>query len=245
MTLWIASILKQEVLSKYEGASGFDVRDDGSVSCRDYWGLVRSTSRLGNELLSTAIGDFAEGVPFDEWPHWKQHAVEPPSLQTINVLREEQPVPDAVNSLVEQLKVLNATFARFADAMEAKISVSLWSCSLESLAGRQLKWVYPTTADGDELLKRAKLMSTLVIDGLVPKSLRKVLRTWDKGLHLSDQCQPLGSRRLMERATLIAVLIEEFQATSAEIPELVRQAEGPLVAQPILIYMPNSRDRSM
>ncbi len=71
---------RQEVLTKYEGASGFDVKDDGSVSCY-HWGLVRSTSRLGNELLSTAIGDFAEGVPFEEWPHWKQYAVEPPSLE--------------------------------------------------------------------------------------------------------------------------------------------------------------------
>ena len=30
---------KQEVLSKYEGASGFNVHDDGSVSCHSYWGL--------------------------------------------------------------------------------------------------------------------------------------------------------------------------------------------------------------
>ena len=61
---------RQEVLTKYEGSSGFSIADDGSVRCQ-YWGLIRSTSRLGNELLATAIGDFAEGVPFDEWPHWK------------------------------------------------------------------------------------------------------------------------------------------------------------------------------
>lgn len=60
---------RQEVLTKYEGASGFEVGDDGSVSCHNYWGLVRSTARLGNELLATAIGDFAEGVPFEEWLH--------------------------------------------------------------------------------------------------------------------------------------------------------------------------------
>ena len=217
---------KQEVISKYEGASGFCVRDDGSVSCRDYWGLDRSTSRLGNEFLSTAIGDFAEGLPFEEWPHWKQHAIKPPSLEFINSLREEQPIPEAVNSLVEQLNALNDTFARFADVMGVEISVPLWSGSVESLAGRQLKWVYPTVADDDELLKRATLMSTLVIDGLVPKSLRKLLQTWDNNLHLNDQHESLGSRKLIERVTLIAVMIKEFQPNSAEIPKLVKQAES-------------------
>ena len=217
---------KQEVISKYEGASGFCVQDDGSVSCRDYWGLVRSTSRLGNELLSTAIGDFAEGIPFEEWPHWKQHAIKPPSPETIISLREEESIPVAVNSLVEQLNALNDTFARFADVMEVDISVLLWRGSLESLAVRQLKWVYPTVTDDDELLKRATLMSTLVIDGLVPKSLRKLLQTWDHNLHLNDQHKALGSRKLIERVTLIAVMIEEFQPNSSEIPELVKQAES-------------------
>jgi hypothetical protein len=58
---------RQEVLAKYEGTSGFDVADNGSVSCYGEWGLTRSTWKLGNELLATAIGDFAEGVPFCEW----------------------------------------------------------------------------------------------------------------------------------------------------------------------------------
>src|SRR5262249_43813520 len=61
-----AVFFRQEVLEKYQGASGFDVADDGSVSCRGEWGLTRSTWRLGNELLATAIGDFAEGIPFYE-----------------------------------------------------------------------------------------------------------------------------------------------------------------------------------
>ena len=69
-------------------------------------------------------------------------------------------------------------------------------------------------------------MSTLVIDGLVPKSLRKLLQTWDHNLHLNDQHKALGSRKLIERVTLIAVMIEEFQPNSSEIPELVKQAES-------------------
>lgn len=217
---------RQEVLSKYEGASGFEISDTGSVEYRHYWGLVRGTSRIGNELISTAIGDFAEGVPFEEWQHWKQHAVEPPSPETISTLCEEQTVPDAVNCLVEQLNVLNEMLANLANVIGAEVSDPFWNGSVESLAGRQLKWVYPTTADDDEFLKRATLMSTLVIDGLIPPSLRGFLQTWGDDLHLDGQGQSLGSRKLLERVTLIAVLIEELQPTSAEIPILVKQAEG-------------------
>jgi hypothetical protein len=94
---------RQEVLVKYQGDSGFDVRDDGSVSCHGERGLTRSTWRLGNGLLATAIGDFAQGVPFHEWPHWQQHAVEPASSETVAVLKQEQTVAGAVNSLVQAL----------------------------------------------------------------------------------------------------------------------------------------------
>jgi hypothetical protein len=85
---------RQEVLSKYETTSGFTVYDDGSVRCEHYWSLSRSSSRLGNELVSTAIGDFAEGVPFDEWPHWQQYAVEPPSDSMLESIRAERPIPE-------------------------------------------------------------------------------------------------------------------------------------------------------
>jgi hypothetical protein len=219
---------RQEVLSKYEGASGFDVSDNGSVSCRHYWGLVRSTSRVGNELLATAIGDFAQGVPFEEWPHWAQYAVEPPSLETVGALREEQILPDAVNSLVRSMHTLNDAFARFANSIGVAIPNPIWRGSVDSLAGRQLKWVYPAAADDDEFLKRATLASTLVVDSLDPASLRKLLNAVGKDLHMNDESppRPLGSRNLLQRVTLIALLIETIQPSIVAIPMLVKQAEG-------------------
>ena len=219
---------RQEVLTKYEGASGFDVADSGSVSCHHYWGLVRSTARIGNELLSTAIGDFAEGVPFEEWPHWQQYAVEPPSLETAKALRQEQTVPDAVNFLVKALHTLNTAFDGMAASFGVPILDPPWHGSLDSLAGRQLKWIYPATADDDEFLKRATLVSTLVIEALKPASLRKLLRTVGGDLHMNEENppRPLGSRNLLQRLTLIAVLIEDFRPDITGIPILVRQAEG-------------------
>ncbi len=217
---------RQEVLSKYEGMSGFKVFDNGSVSCGDFWALNRTTSRIGNELLATAIGDFAEGVPFEEWPHWRQYAVEPPSSEAARALCEEPTVPDTVNSLVQELDELNTAFENFAYVIKAEAPNPLWTGSLTSLAARQLKLVYPTAADDDEFLTRATLLSTLVIDGLVEKSLRKLLQAWYEDLHLDDHGKSLGSRKLLERVTLIAVLVENIQPPIAEIPTLVKQAEG-------------------
>ncbi|MGO9641204.1 MAG: hypothetical protein ACLP1Y_07870 [Candidatus Acidiferrales bacterium] len=219
---------RQEVLTKYEGAAGFDVRDDGSVSCRHYWGLVRSTSRLGNELFSTAIGDFAEGVPFEEWPHWKQYAVEPPSPETAKLLVQETTIPEAVNSLVNAFKGLNTAFAELGTSLGLALADPLWRGELDSLACRQLKWVYPTAADDDEFLKRATLASTLFLDGLLPSSMRALLNAVDKNLHQNFEKPPqsLGSRNLLQRITLTARLVEHLRPDFSELPLLVQQAEG-------------------
>lgn len=220
---------RQEVLIKYEGASGFDVGDNGSVSHYPYWGLVRSTARIGNELIATSIGDFAEGIPFEEWLHWKQYAVEPPSPETANALGQEQTVSSAVNSLVEELQILNASFAEFGISLGLADDIPvLWNGSLDSLAGRQMKWVYPAIADDDEFLKRATLASTFVIDELQPASLREALSKFGGNLHMTEDNPPqsLGSRKLLQRVALVADLIGDLRPDIREIPTLVRQAEG-------------------
>lgn len=219
---------RQEVLTKYEGTAGFEVKDDGSVSCHHYWGLVRSTARLGNELLSTAIGDFAEGVPFEEWPHWKQYAVEPPSADTAKALAQQPRIPETVNSVVNALKRLSAVVADLAGSVGVTLTDPPWRGSLDSLAGRQLKWVYPATADDDEFLKRATLASTLFLDGLLPSSIRTLLRALGQNLHqtFEKEPKPLGSRKLLQRMTLIAVIMERLKPNLNELSLLVQQAEG-------------------
>ena len=206
----------------------FDVKDDGSVSCQNYWGLRRSTSRLGNELLSTAIGDFAVGVPFEEWPHWKQYAVEPPGVETVKALTQEPEIPEVVNSIVDALKRLNVVFAGVADAVGVTLQEPLWRGSLDSLAARQLKWVYPATAGDDEFLKRALLASTLILDGLQPPSMRALVRTFGTSLHhtLDKDSKPLGSRTLLQRVTLVARIVECLQPDLKELTLVVQQAEG-------------------
>ena len=216
---------RQEVLMKYQGSSGFDIMDDGSVRYRGYWGLDRSTFRIGNELLSTYIGDFA-GVPFEEWPHWRQYSVEPPSPDASQALDQEQTVPEAVNFLLAALERLNAAFSCMAGSFGLNNVDLLWRGSLDSLAGRQLKWVYPATADDDEFLKRATLTSTLVVEGLYTPSLRRLLNAVGENLHENSENKPLGSRNLLQRATLLALLIDSLEPQTAELPTLITHAEG-------------------
>ena len=217
---------RQEVLTKYEGAAGFEIGDNGSVSCRNYWGLFHS-SRIGNELIATAIGDFAEGVPFEEWPHWKQYAVQPPSLETLKTLRNEQTISAAVNAVVEALDGLNNAFNFIATSLGLDLSARLWLGSLDSLSGRQLKWVYPSRADDDEFLKRATLTSTLVIDGLESSVLRKLLRYVNKDLHKNKKSgETLASRNLLQRMALLALLIEKLMPDFGELSALICRAEG-------------------
>jgi hypothetical protein len=218
---------RQEVLRKYEGASGFVIGDDGSVTCRYFWALNRSTSRVGNELLCTYIGDFAEGVPYEEWPHWKQFAIAPPSIESLRALDQEPAISDTVNSLVNAFKRLNDAFEEMARSLTPQNPGSLWQGSLDSLAGRQLKWFYPHTADDDEFLKRATLASTLFIEGLQSSSIRKLLGYVDANLHqtFDNLSKSLGSRKLLQRVTLLAVVLAKFRPHKHEIADLLKTAE--------------------
>ena len=220
---------QQNVLSKYEGVSGFEVRDDGSVSHRSYWGLVRSTERLGNEMISSAVVDFAEGVPFAEWLHWQQYVMDPPSRQARQIIVGEKCIPDAVNALVKELEELNKAISRLVEKLGIQVNDSLWTGSDDGLAFRQLKWVYPSNEDDDEFLKRATLLSTLIVDELSAKAMRRILQVWDRNLHLKDAVsrQTLGSRKLLERLTLTATVIAQLNPAKKEIASLIGQAEKP------------------
>lgn len=218
----------QTVLSKYEGISGYNVEDNGSVHCSHYWGLYRSTYRLGNELLVTSIGDFAEGVPYEEWPHWGQYAVDPPDKEFINLLKQEQTVINSVNVLIKTLNNLNMVFSEMSRCFGINNPEPLWNSSIECISCRQLKWIYPANANEDEFLKRVTLLSTFVIEGLNTDSMRLVIKNISKELLMNNEKnpKPLGSRNLLQRISLIVLLYQNFGFNMEIIPSLVRQAEG-------------------
>jgi hypothetical protein len=218
---------RQEILVRYEVSDGFVVEDDGSVVCRHFWALNRSTRRIGNELIATAIGDFAEGVPIEEWPYWKLHAVEPPSAEASQSLHSQRTIASAVNSLIEALQGLNRAFLGLSTALGVTNSGNVWTSSPDSLAGRQLKWFYPVPASEDEFLKRATLLSTFALEGLSDTALRSALIAIARELHLNDENprRPLGSRRLLQRLTLSATVIASLRPSLEALSDLVFEAE--------------------
>lgn len=215
------------VLEKYQGSSIYSIDDGGGVRCGSFWGLTRSNHRFGNEYLSTAIGDFAEGVPFEEWSHWKQYAVPPPSRETLAAATSEASIPEAINDVGQALSELTGAFTSLCYAFSVSPS-QLWGGSLESLAGRQLKWVYRDDAGDDVFLQRATLASTLVIEELSSSSMRHFLQSIDAALHLNAESPPrsLGSRNLLQRVALVAMLVAALAPDRAELPDLIAQAEG-------------------
>jgi hypothetical protein len=219
---------RQEVLTKYEGTAGYTVSDNCSVICSYYWGLNRSTGRVGNELLHTFIGDFAQGVPLEEWPHWKQYAVDPPDATSLAAIRAEIEIPESVNGVLDSLREMNAAFLDLCDAADVSPVSDVWQGSSDGLAARQLKWVYRTGADDEEFLKRATLASTLFLDGLSVPPMREFLSKVGEGLHQSfDKAgRTLSSRNLLQRLTLTAMLLERLRPTRGDLAALIQQAEG-------------------
>jgi hypothetical protein len=217
---------RQEVLKKYEDSSAFRVDDAGNIFCGGYWSLNRSTLRVGNELLSTYIGDFAEGIPFEEWPHWKEYAVAPPSQEQLKTLIQEETIPEGVNSLAEAFLRLTAAFSEMANAFKVVVT-PLWSNSTDSLAERKLKRYYSSTANDDEFLERSTLASTFFIENLQVPPMRTLLNAIGQNLHQTFETPPtsLKSRKLLQRIALLALIIRSFRPGKSEIPELLKLAE--------------------
>lgn len=216
---------RQEVLTKYEATAGFEVADNGSVHCGHHWALSRSTDRLGNELLSTGIGDFAEGVPLEEWPHWKQFSAPYPSTAAVKLLREQRTIPEAMRQLDSALTGLNGACGSTQMALGLGGVELLWKGSLESIAGRQLRWVYPSGAGDEEFLKRATLLSTFVIDELHPPIMRTILSALDPKAAKKGGTT-LGSRKLLERLVLLATIGTAVDPAPDEVLDLLKIAEG-------------------
>jgi hypothetical protein len=144
----------------------------------------------------------------------------------MRALVQEPEIPKAVNCVVDELGRLNDAFAAFLAAAGAPQQGKLWNGSLDSLAGRQLKWVYPAVATDAEFLTRATLASTLFIDELDVASLRRLLSAFGNELHLNSQEKPLGSRNLLQRAALVAELVARFRPKTHDIADLVAWAES-------------------
>ena len=220
-----------DVLRKYESTPNFRVLDDGSVICGGWWSLDRSTNRIGNALVSTAIGDFAEGVPFEEWPHWKQYSVARPDDRSLQQYLQELPLPKAVNGLLASLQALNGAAIYCEGHFSTPRHGPIWAEDGLDEAISKLKYVYPDSARDEDFLLRATCLSTVVDGGLRPEALRQVVGTFGSNLHLKNpeksESNTLGSLKLLERWGLIAAIVHQLSLSKfGKLKSLVIAAES-------------------
>jgi len=218
---------RQEVIERYQDSSTFSVADNGAIHCGSFWGLYRSTRLHGNEYISTAIGDFGQGVPYNEWQHWQRYAIPPPGRASLGVAASEPPIATGVTELVEALEELNGAFgiANFDAGLDGG---RLWDGDIDSVAGHRLKRYYRGEAADDAFLERATLIATLVTEEIRAAAIRPFLQHFGSNLHLSFANQPttLQSRALLQRMALVIAIQGALRPDRTEMPSLVRRAEG-------------------
>lgn len=218
---------RQEVIERYQDSSTFSVADNGAIHCGSFWGLYRSTRLHGNEYISTAIGDFGQGVPYNEWQHWQRYAIPPPGRASLGVAASEPPIATGGTELVEAPEELNGAFgiANFDAGLDGG---RLWDGDIDSVAGHRLKRYYRGEAADDAFLERATLIATLVTEEIRAAAIRPFLQHFGSNLHLSFANQPttLQSRALLQRMALVIAIQGALRPDRTEMPSLVRRAEG-------------------
>lgn len=222
---------KTDVLQRYEATPNFRVLDDGSVICGGWWSLQRSTHRIGNALVATAIGDFAEGVPFDEWPHWKQYSAPPPDDQALQRFLQELPLPEIINRLLDTLEGLNGAAIYCEGHLGTPQHGPVWAGDGQDETIQKLKSVYPDSVRDEELRLRATLLSTLVDGGLRADALKQIVGIFGSGLQRKDpqklKSTPLGTLKLVERWVLSATIVHQLSlAKFTKVKSLVIGSES-------------------
>lgn len=205
------------VLERFEHDPNYDVGDDGSIRCRHYWALNRSVQRTGNRWLSTAIGDFAEGVPMEEWPYFARYAVPPPGDSEYDEACREQEIPDLVNALVDALERMAATPSWFA-AEGTEPPAAIWNLKSDP---RPLKRHMGSTTDKTEFARRVTELSTLLIDGLDKAALIGAVEAL-AGMRAPNEHRSQGSRKWLEA-----------YATACRIARYLRTMEPAALAGPV------------
>ncbi|HIA53554.1 MAG TPA: hypothetical protein EYN91_15925 [Candidatus Melainabacteria bacterium] len=215
----------QEVLHKYQETVGFEVDNEGNVFCRREWGLSGSTQLIGNELVCTWIGDFATGVLIEEWPHWKQYSVVPPSADTMSIVANEIPLPKLIKALCDALCSLNRDIKGFSEAFGILDCEPFWQGSEDSIIAKQLKWVYPNSYGDEQFVKRMTFLSNLVTEEFQSNPITAVLSKFESRLTQKDKKTMTSPRNLLLRMTLIAALIEKFDCSNSEVADLIMDME--------------------
>jgi hypothetical protein len=199
----------QEALVRYQTLPNHEISDDGAVRHSTFWSFDRSVIRFGDDYLSIAIGDFAEGVAFHEWQHWAKFAVDPPDDAWFDPEKDKQSIRGQVKRLISELYSLSEAFEYFCQKfVPDSAGQSIWNGDDKDQIVKELKWFYPTHESDADFRTRVAQLSVLVVDSLNPTLMRTVLVRLNA---LLPEDKFTGGLKLLQRLCLVANLMSAFQ----------------------------------
>lgn len=209
----------QEALVRYQTLPNHEISDDGAVRHSTFWSFDRSVIRFGDDYLSIAIGDFAEGVAFHEWQHWAKFAVDPPDDAWFDPEKDKQSIRGQVNRLISELYSLSEAFEYFCQKfVPDSAGQSIWNGDDKDQIVKELKWFYPTHESDADFRTRVAQLSVLVVDGLHPTLMRTVLVRLNA---LLPEDKFTGGLKLLQRLCLAVNLMSAFQ-TQHDLQDLLK-----------------------
>lgn len=197
----------QAVLQRFEQDANYTVDDQGGIHCGCHWGLTRSTRRVGNKWIRSAIGDFAQGVPLEEWPYFQRFAVAFPDRSAMEEADQEVPIPEAVNQLLRTLDSL----VRVGDCLAGRLSVEVspvWERKGVDAIAVMKRWM-AEFVDKRIVAERVTALSCVVLDGLCRHALM-TLCEGVCGMRASAQFREHGSRKWLEHLAGIFALARDL-----------------------------------
>lgn len=188
------------VLKRYEDDKRYRIDDNGGVHYAGVWGIFRGIWRLGDEFIATRVGNVAEGLPYEEWSHWKQNNVDPPSIEEIRELQKIKPIQQLLNVLVSEVESFGKKQLFFMARQGIEVNEPLFkfqSSEQKDEIIKELKKTFTRMATRSEFLNRAVELYKLLIDSLNGRLLASLVDSYDSTAKFDEQGHLKGSLKLL------------------------------------------------
>jgi len=206
-TFMAVAYFNSAVLKRYEGDRRYRIDDDGGVHYAGIWGIYRGIWRLGDELIAVHLGDLAEGLPYDEWPHWLQYNVEPISEEELRELQKIQPIQKLLNTLVSEIEAFEERQSFYMAKRNVRISEPIFNFENEEQKQeiiKELKKTFTRETAKAEFLNRMVWLYKLIIDSLSVKTLSSFIDSYDPAAKFID-------RGGIKKSSSLLLTLLEFQ----------------------------------
>lgn len=189
-----------KVLKRYENDRRYRIDDNGGVHYAGVWGVGRGIWRVGDELIAAHVGDVAGSLPYEEWIHWKQNNIDPPSIEEIRELQKTKPIQQLLNVLVSEVESFEKKQLFFMARRGIEVNEPLFKFQKgEQKKGviRELKKTFTRTATRSEFLNRTVALYKLLIDSLNGSLLISLVDSYDPNAKFDKQRHAKGSLKLL------------------------------------------------